>query len=210
MPYETVSSRNSLDSAHVWVLFGTHTHTYLPLSTTHTDKSWLCCWHNCLRRIDAANPAGPPPTINTSKAIHSRGSSFSSGRVVVEATVRNDCCGKEDIHEEARGVEDQQLVTVIRRVTSRDANMLVESNIGVNERVSKRVTTNNHKYNNRKKEKTTSHQSRRKQKETGNQSIGSCPSVRQSAEFANDDAVLCWQRLYTGVSSHMTSHRVTG
>ena len=48
--------------------------TYLPLSMRQTDKSLPVSWHNCLMRMAAANPAGPPPTISTSKGILSRGS----------------------------------------------------------------------------------------------------------------------------------------
>jgi len=48
----------------------------------HTDKSLLEAAHSCLRRIEAANPAGPPPTISTSKAMLSRGGSVSSLVVV--------------------------------------------------------------------------------------------------------------------------------
>ena len=47
---------------------------HLPLSTTQTLSSLSCCAHSCRRRIDAASPAGPPPTIKTSKGMDSRGS----------------------------------------------------------------------------------------------------------------------------------------
>ena len=49
--------------------------TYLPLSMRQTDKSFPVDSQSCLRRIEAAKPAGPPPTINTSNGMLSRGSS---------------------------------------------------------------------------------------------------------------------------------------
>jgi hypothetical protein len=52
------------------IFFGSSPH--LPLSIKHTDKSLSCCRQSCLRRIAVAKPAGPPPTINTSKGILSR------------------------------------------------------------------------------------------------------------------------------------------
>jgi hypothetical protein len=61
--------------------------TYLPLSIKQTDKSFPVDSASCLRRIDAARPAGPPPTIKTSKGILSRSVDVDRlQRVAVEAT----------------------------------------------------------------------------------------------------------------------------
>src|SRR5262245_41771063 len=43
-----------------------------PFSIRQTDTSWLRSAASCLRRIAAASPAGPPPTITTSYSIDSR------------------------------------------------------------------------------------------------------------------------------------------
>ena len=43
--------------------------TSAPLSITQTEKSCLCCWQSCLKRIAAAKPAGPAPTITISICI---------------------------------------------------------------------------------------------------------------------------------------------
>lgn len=49
--------------------------THLPLSMTQTLKSLSCSAQSCLRRMEAARPAGPPPTMRTSNGMDSRGSS---------------------------------------------------------------------------------------------------------------------------------------
>ena len=41
-------------------------------STTQTLISWLHSFASCLRRIEAARPAGPPPTMTTSNSSFSR------------------------------------------------------------------------------------------------------------------------------------------
>ena len=43
-----------------------------PFSTTQTETSWPCSAASCFRRIAAARPEGPPPTITTSYSIASR------------------------------------------------------------------------------------------------------------------------------------------
>ena len=43
-----------------------------PFSIRQTDTSWLRSAASCFRRIAAASPAGPPPTITTSYSIDSR------------------------------------------------------------------------------------------------------------------------------------------
>jgi hypothetical protein len=58
--------------------------THLPLSMTQTLKSVSFSKQSCLRRMEAAKPAGPPPTIKTSNGIDSRGSNTGSSSASAE------------------------------------------------------------------------------------------------------------------------------
>lgn len=79
-------------TATVLVTANSNIRAYLPLSMRQTERSLPVSAHSCLIRIAAANPAGPPPTISTSKGMASRGSSSSVSEVEKKAC-RCDCRG---------------------------------------------------------------------------------------------------------------------
>jgi hypothetical protein len=102
--------------------------THLPLSMRQTDRSLPVSTDSCFNRIDAAKPAGPPPTINTSKGMDSRGSSISSSApaaVENKAESRGDAKGRAIFR--AVGVASRRLAFCTRRLRNMVVDLVIDT-----------------------------------------------------------------------------------
>ena len=86
--------------------------TSLAFSSKQTEISLPVVSSNCLRRIAAASPAGPPPTMTTSYSMLSRSIGSSSPSTVLERPR-----AAAGVRERRRAAAGVRLATVLRRAT---------------------------------------------------------------------------------------------